>query len=128
MNISETNAHSESVETHISSQRVVLSIRDLRKTFGGQVVLDGVDADLREGEVVLLGGDNGSGKTTLLNVLTGNLEPDAGTIHLRPNGQEETFQFPRKWWDSLNPFDHFTPERVAHTSPKRLRRSANSAR
>lgn len=85
----------------------------LRKSFGGQVVLDGVEAHLHEGEVVLLRGDNGSGKTTLLNILTGNLEPDCGSIHLKTNGREESFRFPRKWWESLNPFDHFTPERVA---------------
>jgi ABC-type branched-subunit amino acid transport system ATPase component len=86
----------------------------LRKAFGGQVVLDGVSAELREGEVVLLRGDNGSGKTTLLNILSGNLEPDAGSIHLEANGTTEHFEFPRKWWQDLNPFDHFTPERVAH--------------
>ncbi len=97
---------------HRAGDRVVLSIKGLRKAFGGQVVLDDVDADLKEGEVVLLRGDNGSGKTTLLNILTGNLEPDAGTIHLRTNGEEETFRFPRNWWEGLNPFDHFTPERV----------------
>jgi branched-chain amino acid transport system ATP-binding protein len=96
-----------------SDGRVVLSIRDLRKSFGGLVVLDSVNADLHEGEIVLLRGDNGSGKTTLLNILTGNLEPDAGAIHLRANGDEENFHFPRKWWQGLNPFDHFTPERVA---------------
>jgi hypothetical protein len=33
-------------------------------------------------------------------------EPDAGTIHLRTNGEEETFRFPRNWWQGLNPFDH----------------------
>ena len=113
MSFSASRTPSEPAAPHAVGQRIVLSISDLRKSFGGQVVLDGVAVDLREGEVVLLRGDNGSGKTTLLNILTGNLEPDSGTIHLRPNGQEETFRFPRKWWESLNPFDHFTPERVA---------------
>ncbi len=113
MPISASKSYSDTNAQNGTEQRVVLSIRDLRKSFGGQRVLDGVDADLHEGEVVLLRGDNGSGKTTLLNILTGNLEPDVGKIHLRPNGREETFQFPRKWWERLNPFDHFTPERVA---------------
>ena len=99
--------------TSNDSSRVVLCIRDLKKTFGGQVVLDSASADLREGEVVLLRGDNGSGKTTLLNILSGNLEPDAGSIHLQANGTAEHFKFPRRWWENLNPFDHFTPERVA---------------
>lgn len=96
-----------------AAKKSVLRIRDLRKTFGGQVVLDGASAELREGEVVLLRGNNGSGKTTLLNILSGNLEPDGGSIHLQVNGASEHFKFPRRWWENLNPFDHFTPERVA---------------
>lgn len=100
-------------ENPLAERKVVLRMLDLRKAFGGQVVLDGVSSELREGEVVLLRGDNGSGKTTLLNILSGNLEPDAGSIHLQVNGASEHFKFPRRWWQNLNPFDHFTPERVA---------------
>ena len=74
--------------------RLLMRVRDLRKAFGGHVVLDGVDLELHEGEVVLLRGDNGSGKTTLLNILTGNLEPDSGSIWLDADGTEERFQFP----------------------------------
>jgi len=85
----------------------------LRKSFGGQTVLDGVSLDLKQGEVVLLRGANGSGKTTLLNILTGNLEPDAGRIQLFTNGETEQFDFPRSWWQELNPLDRFLPERLA---------------
>ena len=60
---------------------VLLRVEGLKKAFGGQIVLDGLDLELRQGEVALLRGENGSGKTTLLNILTGNLEPDAGAIH-----------------------------------------------
>ena len=63
----------------------IIEARGLKKSFGGQVVLTGVDLDLRQGDVVLLRGENGSGKTTLLNILTGNLEPDAGVIHYGRN-------------------------------------------
>jgi len=91
----------------------ILSIKGVRKTFGGQVVLDDVSFDLRRGQVVLLRGENGSGKTTLVNILTGNLEPDQGEIHININGNTENFVWPRKWWKELNPFDHFTPERLA---------------
>lgn len=93
--------------------RVLMQVTGLRKAFGGQVVLDGADLELREGEVVLLRGENGSGKTTLLNILTGNMEPDAGDIQLFVNSHPERFRFPRHWWQELNPWDHFTPERVA---------------
>jgi len=105
-------AHGDGV-TPLAGRKVLLRIQNLRKAFGGQIVLDGLSAELREGEVVLLRGDNGSGKTTLLNILSGSLEPDAGSIYLAANGATEHFEFPRRWWQNLNPFDHFTPERVA---------------
>lgn len=98
---------------HRDSDRVLMRVTGLRKAFGGQVVLNGVDLELREGEVILLRGENGSGKTTLLNILTGNMEPDAGYIELFVNSHPERFRFPRHWWQELNPWYHFTPERVA---------------
>ncbi|MCU0289059.1 MAG: ATP-binding cassette domain-containing protein, partial [Acidobacteria bacterium] len=91
----------------------VLSTEGLKKSFDGQEVLRDVNIDLQRGDIVLLKGDNGSGKTTLLNILTGNLEPDSGTIGIYANGRPEHFYFPRKWYHKLNPFDHFTPERVS---------------
>lgn len=75
--------------------------------------MESVDLKLTKGEVVLLRGENGSGKTTLLNILTGNLEPDAGTVFYSADGTPRSFRFPRPWWKELNPFDHFTPESVA---------------
>jgi branched-chain amino acid transport system ATP-binding protein len=90
-----------------------MQVRDLCKSFGGHVVLNGVSLDLYEGQVVLLQGNNGSGKTTLLNILTGNLEPDSGSIWLDADGTEENFQFPFRWLQELNPFNHFTPEKVS---------------
>jgi ABC-type branched-subunit amino acid transport system ATPase component len=93
-----------------AGEKIILRIKGLQKAFGGQVVLDGVSLELRQGEVALLRGDNGSGKTTLLNILTGNLEPDAGTIQLFTNEVKENFHFPGRWWQGLNPLNRFTPE------------------
>lgn len=79
-------------------------------------MLDGVSGEIRQGEVILLRGENGSGKTTLLNILTGCLEPDAGEIEsfdLEAQIPNRTFTFPRPWYADLNPFQHFTPERMA---------------
>ena len=109
--LSRTNCKTSTVRT---IQDALLLAKDLRKSFGGQVVLDGIDLELRRGEVVLLRGENGSGKTTLLNILTGNLEPDEGTIDYLSNGTPRSYTFPRRWWQEINPFDHFTPEFVAH--------------
>ncbi len=94
---------------------MVLRVEGLRKSFGGRVVLDGVDLQLRRGEVVLLEGENGSGKTTLLNILTGNLEPDAGTIRCSANESVTEFKFPQPWWQSFNLTHRFAPDTVARS-------------
>jgi ABC-2 type transport system ATP-binding protein len=53
--------------------------RGLRKGFGGQAVLDGVDLDVETGTVFALLGPNGAGKTTLIRILATLLRPDSGT-------------------------------------------------
>lgn len=100
------------MSTTPEKENTVLSVRGLKKSFGGQVILDDISLDLKRGEIVLLRGENGSGKTTLVNILTGNLEPDKGEIHLNINGNKELFSWPCRWWKEINPFDHFTPERL----------------
>lgn len=92
---------------------IVIRAEGLRKSFGGHTVLEGMDLELHRGEVVLLRGENGSGKTTLLNILTGNLEPDAGTIHYCADDTPRSYSFPRRWWQEINPWDHFRPEFVS---------------
>ena len=61
---------------------VVLAVRDLRHAYGGVRVLDGIDLDLRAGEVHAVAGPNGSGKTTLLRLLAGALPVQAGQLRL----------------------------------------------
>ncbi|WNJ92757.1 ABC transporter ATP-binding protein [Bosea sp. 685] len=62
--------------------RVLLSIRNLRKRFGGLVATDAVDLDVVEGEIHALIGPNGAGKTTLITQLFGELSQDEGEIRL----------------------------------------------
>jgi ABC-type uncharacterized transport system ATPase subunit len=63
------------------------------KEFPGVRANDGVDFELRPGEVHALLGENGAGKTTLMNVLTGLVHPDAGAIRIR--GEPAELRSPR---------------------------------
>ena len=56
----------------------ILSLRGVRKSFGLDTALDGVDIDVHAGEVLAIMGPSGSGKSTLLHVLAGVHTPDAG--------------------------------------------------
>ncbi|MFD6971393.1 sugar ABC transporter ATP-binding protein [Streptomyces sp. NPDC059979] len=58
----------------------LLRMEGVRKVFPGVVALDGVDFDLRRGEVHVLLGENGAGKSTLIKMLSGVHRPDAGRV------------------------------------------------
>ena len=60
----------------------VIEIRDLRTGFGSAIIHDGLDLEIRRGEVVALVGGSGSGKTTLLRAIIMLLRPLAGSIEL----------------------------------------------
>jgi ribose transport system ATP-binding protein len=57
-------------------------MRGIRKAFPGVVALDGVDLEVRRGEVHVLLGENGAGKSTLMKILSGALSRDAGDIEI----------------------------------------------
>jgi ABC-2 type transport system ATP-binding protein len=57
-----------------------IRVRGLRKSFGKQVVLDGIDLDVAEGTVFALLGPNGAGKTTAVHILSTLIPADAGEI------------------------------------------------
>ena len=59
---------------------LVLECRDLRKTFGELVAVDGVGFSIAEGETYGLLGPNGAGKTTSISMICGLLERDAGEV------------------------------------------------
>jgi fructose transport system ATP-binding protein len=77
----------------VDPSETVLSARDLVKTFGRVIGLDGVSFDLKAGEVLAIIGDNGAGKSTLVKAVTGALVPDAGQVFV--DGQEVHFRSPQ---------------------------------
>jgi ABC-2 type transport system ATP-binding protein len=59
-----------------------ISVRGLRKSYGSQVVLDGIDLDVPEGTVFALLGPNGAGKTTAIHILSTLIAADAGEVRV----------------------------------------------
>ncbi len=96
-----------------------LRVRDAVKRFGAVVALDGVDLEVRPGEVLALLGDNGAGKSTLIKCLSGVHRLDSGTIEMdgrpvavqspadaRALGVETVYQ-DLALFDNLRPADNF---------------------
>ncbi len=89
----------------------ILSVQDVRKSFGNLHALDGVSLDVAERKISILIGPNGSGKTTLINVISGLYKPDSGRVlfhgkdstgshpyELYNMGLARTFQIPALFW------------------------------
>ncbi len=60
----------------------MIELRDVRKTFGGKTVLDGVDLSVGKGESVVVIGGSGSGKSVMLKCILGLLHPESGSIRV----------------------------------------------
>jgi branched-chain amino acid transport system ATP-binding protein len=58
----------------------LLQTQQLHKTFGALIATGGVDFDVREGETHAVIGPNGAGKTTFIKQLSGELQPDSGSV------------------------------------------------
>lgn len=71
----------------------LLELTAISKRYGPALALEGVDFDLRPGELHVLFGENGAGKSTLINVITGNVRPDEGRYRLA--GEEVTGMSPQ---------------------------------
>jgi fructose transport system ATP-binding protein len=72
--------------------QIVMQAKGLVKCYGHVTALDGVDFELRAGEVLAVIGDNGAGKSSLIKCLSGATIPDAGEIFL--DGQQIHFKSP----------------------------------
>ena len=81
---------------------IELSVQNLTKSFEvGEILLNGLSFEIQTGECVGIMGRNGCGKTTLFRMLTGELEPDEGTIVFAPNRKigliSQIPAFPAAW-------------------------------
>jgi ABC-2 type transport system ATP-binding protein len=68
--------------TTMITTRPAISVTGLRKSFGGKVVLDGIDLTVAEGAIFSLLGPNGAGKTTMVHILSTLITADAGDIRV----------------------------------------------
>ena len=64
----------------------MIEVRQLRKSFGDQPVLDGVDLTIEQGESLVIIGRSGGGKSVLLKNIVGLTQPDSGQVLV--NGQD----------------------------------------
>ncbi|MBY0495772.1 MAG: ATP-binding cassette domain-containing protein [Cyanobacteria bacterium] len=61
----------------------MLTLSNVRKTFGRIVAVDGLSLSVRKGEVLGLLGPNGAGKSTSVSLAVGLLAPESGTVTIR---------------------------------------------
>ncbi|MBS0436081.1 MAG: sugar ABC transporter ATP-binding protein [Proteobacteria bacterium] len=76
----------------MSTAKIVMQARGLVKRYGNVTALDGVDFELRAGEILAVIGDNGAGKSSLIKALSGATVPDEGEIRL--DGRAVQFRTP----------------------------------
>lgn len=77
-----------------TTKQPILTLRNIRKSYGPTEVLHGVDMDVYAGEVIALLGENGAGKSTLSGIIAGSKEPTSGEMEWL--GQTYQPQAPRE--------------------------------
>lgn len=76
------------IEADRNTNRFVLEIKDLRKSFGDKAVLNGFNLQLSKGENLVIMGKSGSGKSVMIKCLVGLIQADSGSIKIK--GQDIT--------------------------------------
>ena len=86
----------------MAERETIISVRDLAKRFGSQQIWTNLSLDVYRGEILGIVGGSGQGKSVLLRVITGLVEPDAGTVEVfgrdvRELTPEETVLMEARW-------------------------------
>ena len=79
-------------------KKIILEVKDLKKTFGNNIILNNVNFNLLESESLAIIGASGSGKSVLLKNIIGLLEPDTGSIKINST---EMVNLPRRDKENL---------------------------
>ena len=79
-------------------KKIILEVKDLRKTFGNNIILNNINFNLLESESLAIIGASGSGKSVLLKNIIGLLEPDSGSIKINST---EMVNLPRRDKENL---------------------------
>ena len=105
----------------------MIVVEKLTKQFKGQVVLNGIDLEVKEGEVVAIIGPSGSGKSTLLRCLNLLEQPTSGTIYFKDvalNGKKVNLDLHRREmgmvFQHFNLFPHMTVKKNITLAPVKL--------
>jgi ABC-type uncharacterized transport system ATPase subunit len=72
---------------------MLLQVKNITKRFPGVIANDGINLDVKKGEIHAIVGENGAGKTTLMNILYGLYQPDEGEIMFK--GKRVQFHSPK---------------------------------
>jgi ATP-binding cassette subfamily F protein 3 len=110
----------------------LLNLRNISKSYGANLVLNGITWQIEEGRKMGLLGSNGAGKTTLFGIITGELEPDKGEVsrskHLKIGFLRQEYQLE----DDLTLFDEmlkpFSELLSLHDDLRKLEQQMSSAR
>jgi phospholipid/cholesterol/gamma-HCH transport system ATP-binding protein len=81
---------------------IAIRVRGICNSFGTQIVHDGVDLDVRNGEILGVVGGSGTGKSVLLRSIIGLKQPDAGDVHIFGESmigkdEDEAIEVRRRW-------------------------------
>jgi len=110
----------------VDDRKILVEIAGLRKSFGTNEVLKGIDLQVAAGEVIAIIGRSGSGKSTLLRCINGleefqhgHLAVDGKTLeHANPHAMRELRQHVGMIFQSFNLFPHLTVGKNVMLAPK----------